>query len=462
MGIYVAVFVAKCCEGLIKGVSTGRVTAGLMGGRMGNKGGASLSLSPRPRSSLFRDPALTGSSSSSLPLAGVGISLHLHQTRLLFISAHLAAHASGLEFRKANALKILDELVVDDFWDNRGGEQGPRPEKLVDRFDGVFFAGDLKCVPLVVPLLAARPCSQSGKLTPFLLQLPPQHLAPPRRLARTRQGLLERPTLRPASRRARRVRRVLRRLQRGRHRLPAYVQARRAEQEGQEEAQHAPPPRRRRQDGRQGPRASSDRPCRSLLGPRSSTPARRHDRRRDDRDRGRLDLARVVGRHHLDHGHDARLPARLAAGRCRARRPRLARHARPIDRGAQSAGPVPHARQAQLELGGARVRPASARRERGLDRCRRPGAARDSQRALSAATDLEIEPVGRRRADEDDPGVRGGGRGRRGRAGRVRGGRGAGLGRARFRHVEEAASAELDRCVLLCPCSSSSSPSALR
>ncbi|GAA5930413.1 hypothetical protein JCM3775_004385 [Rhodotorula graminis] len=112
MGIYCAVFVAKCCEGLIKGVSTGRVTAGLMGGRMGNKG-------------------------------GVGISLHLHQTRLLFISAHLAAHASGLDFRKANALKILDELVVDDFWNNRDGEQGPRPEKLVDRFDGVFFAGDL-------------------------------------------------------------------------------------------------------------------------------------------------------------------------------------------------------------------------------------------------------------------------------------------------------------------------------
>ncbi|TNY23723.1 hypothetical protein DMC30DRAFT_413847 [Rhodotorula diobovata] len=111
MGIYCAVFVAKCCEGLIKGVSTGRVTAGLMGGRMGNKG-------------------------------GVGISLHLHQTRLLFVSAHLAAHASGLEFRKANALKILDELVVDDFWDERG-QQGPRPEKLVDRFEAVFFAGDL-------------------------------------------------------------------------------------------------------------------------------------------------------------------------------------------------------------------------------------------------------------------------------------------------------------------------------
>ncbi|GAA6053572.1 hypothetical protein JCM3770_005200 [Rhodotorula araucariae] len=111
MGIYCAVFVAKCCEGLVKGVSTGRVTAGLMGGRMGNKG-------------------------------GVGVSLYLHNTRLLFISAHLAAHASGLEFRKANAIKILNEIAVDDFW-VASGQEGPRPPKLADRFDAVFFAGDL-------------------------------------------------------------------------------------------------------------------------------------------------------------------------------------------------------------------------------------------------------------------------------------------------------------------------------
>lgn len=85
-----------------------------------------------------------GLGTDALTHTGVGISLHLHQTRLLFVSAHLAAHARGLEFRKANALKILDELVVDDFWDERG-QQGPRPEKLVDRFEAVFFAGDLKC-----------------------------------------------------------------------------------------------------------------------------------------------------------------------------------------------------------------------------------------------------------------------------------------------------------------------------
>ncbi|GJN91942.1 hypothetical protein Rhopal_004967-T1 [Rhodotorula paludigena] len=111
MGIYCAVFVARCCEDLVEGVSKGRVTAGLMGGRVGNKG-------------------------------GVGISLHFASTRLLFISAHLAAHASGLEFRKANTTKILDELVVDDFWES-SGKMGPKPKQLIDRFDSVFFAGDL-------------------------------------------------------------------------------------------------------------------------------------------------------------------------------------------------------------------------------------------------------------------------------------------------------------------------------
>ncbi|KAG0664039.1 hypothetical protein C6P46_001899 [Rhodotorula mucilaginosa] len=108
MGIYCAVFVARCCEDLVEGVSRSRVTAGLIGGRVGNKG-------------------------------GVGISLHFASTRLLFVSAHLAAHASGLEIRKANARKILDELDVDDFLETAG----PKPKKLVDRFDHAFFMGDL-------------------------------------------------------------------------------------------------------------------------------------------------------------------------------------------------------------------------------------------------------------------------------------------------------------------------------
>ncbi|BGP21168.1 inositolor phosphatidylinositol phosphatase [Rhodotorula toruloides] len=113
MGIYCAVFVARYCEDLVEGVSTGRVTAGLIGGRVGNKG-------------------------------GVGISLNFASTRLLFVSAHLAAHASGFEIRKANAAKILEELggQIDDFWSDEG-RMGPKPRRLVDRFDQTFFMGDL-------------------------------------------------------------------------------------------------------------------------------------------------------------------------------------------------------------------------------------------------------------------------------------------------------------------------------
>lgn len=39
MGIYIAVFVARSCEDLVDGVSKSRVPAGLIGGRLGNKGG---------------------------------------------------------------------------------------------------------------------------------------------------------------------------------------------------------------------------------------------------------------------------------------------------------------------------------------------------------------------------------------------------------------------------------------
>ncbi|GAA6024517.1 hypothetical protein JCM11491_006684 [Sporobolomyces phaffii] len=111
MGIYIAVFVARSCEDLIEGVSKSRVPAGLIGGRLGNKG-------------------------------GVAVSLHFASSRLLFVSAHLAAHASAVEFRKANVTKILEELVVDDFWES-SGKLGPKPKNLTDRFDSTYFLGDL-------------------------------------------------------------------------------------------------------------------------------------------------------------------------------------------------------------------------------------------------------------------------------------------------------------------------------
>ncbi|GAA6059865.1 hypothetical protein JCM10212_007070 [Sporobolomyces blumeae] len=111
MGIYIAVFVARSCEDLVEGVSKSRVPAGLIGGRVGNKG-------------------------------GVGVSLHFANSRLLFVSAHLAAHASAIEIRKANVLKIFEELDVDDFW-AASGRMGPKPKHVTDRFDQTFFLGDL-------------------------------------------------------------------------------------------------------------------------------------------------------------------------------------------------------------------------------------------------------------------------------------------------------------------------------
>ncbi|GAA5962952.1 hypothetical protein JCM3765_006726, partial [Sporobolomyces pararoseus] len=111
MGIYIAVFVARSCEDSVEGVSKSRVPAGLIGGRLGNKG-------------------------------GVAVSLHFASSRLLFVSAHLAAHASAIEIRKQNVQKILSEIVVDDFWE-ASGKLGPKPKNVTDRFDQTFFLGDL-------------------------------------------------------------------------------------------------------------------------------------------------------------------------------------------------------------------------------------------------------------------------------------------------------------------------------
>ncbi|GAA5908932.1 uncharacterized protein JCM6883_002557 [Sporobolomyces salmoneus] len=111
MGIYIAVFVARGCQDLVEGVSKSRVPAGLIGGRLGNKG-------------------------------GVAVSLHFANSRLLFVSAHLAAHASAIEIRKQNVIKILSEITVDDFWE-ASGRLGPKPKNVTDRFDQTFFMGDL-------------------------------------------------------------------------------------------------------------------------------------------------------------------------------------------------------------------------------------------------------------------------------------------------------------------------------
>jgi hypothetical protein len=120
LNIYAAVFVARKCDHLVDGVSTGKVTAGLVRGRLGNKG-------------------------------GVGISLSFAGSRLLFISAHLAAHASGLgEFVRSYTRALALTLV-------RLHQKSARPtlgrsstsskwmtSLVLDPRVATFFLGDLK------------------------------------------------------------------------------------------------------------------------------------------------------------------------------------------------------------------------------------------------------------------------------------------------------------------------------
>ncbi|KAI0312672.1 hypothetical protein OF83DRAFT_1144919 [Amylostereum chailletii] len=110
MGVYLAIFVHRDARHLVHGTSKGTVTAGLIGGRVGNKG-------------------------------GVGISLNMAGSTFLFMNAHLAAHEGKLPNRLANLSKIKSELTVDDFLK----PDDPRvvAEDLTDKFDYTFLCGDL-------------------------------------------------------------------------------------------------------------------------------------------------------------------------------------------------------------------------------------------------------------------------------------------------------------------------------
>ncbi|KAJ7475671.1 inositol polyphosphate phosphatase [Mycena latifolia] len=110
MGLYLAIYALRDLRPLVRGTSRSAVTAGLIGGRVGNKG-------------------------------GVGISVDLDGTTLLFINAHLAAHEGKVNHRLANFAKIKAELTVDDFL----APDDPRvmSEDLTDKFDYTFLCGDL-------------------------------------------------------------------------------------------------------------------------------------------------------------------------------------------------------------------------------------------------------------------------------------------------------------------------------
>ncbi|KAL1745715.1 hypothetical protein HDZ31DRAFT_62809 [Schizophyllum fasciatum] len=110
MGIYLAVYVHRDLFPFVRGCSKSAVTAGLIGGRVGNKG-------------------------------GVGISVNVDGTSLLFLNAHLAAHEGKMHHRLANLSKIKSELAVDDFL--KPDDPRIMSEDLTDKFDFCFLFGDL-------------------------------------------------------------------------------------------------------------------------------------------------------------------------------------------------------------------------------------------------------------------------------------------------------------------------------
>ncbi|KAH9974841.1 hypothetical protein BJV74DRAFT_863318 [Russula compacta] len=110
MGIYLAIFVHRDAKHLVRGMSKSAVTAGLIGGRVGNKG-------------------------------AVGVSLKIANTTMLFVNAHLTAHEGKVPHRLANLAKIKNELAVDDFL--KADDPRMVAEDITDRFDFTFLFGDL-------------------------------------------------------------------------------------------------------------------------------------------------------------------------------------------------------------------------------------------------------------------------------------------------------------------------------
>lgn len=100
MGIYISVWAHRSISSdqgtnLIQASSTGTVTAGLLAGKLGNKGAAC-------------------------------VSLLVANTRLLFVCAHLAAHSDKTNARQQNVIRIKEELIIDTF---RDGVDEPKTKK---------------------------------------------------------------------------------------------------------------------------------------------------------------------------------------------------------------------------------------------------------------------------------------------------------------------------------------------
>ncbi|KAG8999198.1 hypothetical protein FRB94_006387 [Tulasnella sp. JGI-2019a] len=110
MAIALYIFVHRDAQHLVTDYSKSTVKAGLIGGRVGNKG-------------------------------AIGVSMKVAGTSLLFVNAHLAAHEERAAERVANMVKIKAELELDNYL--RHDDPRAMSEDITDRYDHTFVFGDL-------------------------------------------------------------------------------------------------------------------------------------------------------------------------------------------------------------------------------------------------------------------------------------------------------------------------------
>lgn len=99
MGLYLAVYVHRDSEELVHGHSKSAVTAGLIGGRLGNKGGVGISLKFNDTSFLFINAHLAGNFQSSKPVGfGTDFAGLAHEGRKAHRLANMAKIKVGFFF----------------------------------------------------------------------------------------------------------------------------------------------------------------------------------------------------------------------------------------------------------------------------------------------------------------------------------------------------------------------------
>ncbi|KAI8906958.1 Endonuclease/exonuclease/phosphatase [Gorgonomyces haynaldii] len=106
VAMHLVVYVKKQHRHMIKNITSAKLGTGI-GNMLGNKG-------------------------------AVGISILFGDTSLLFVNCHFSAHATKVQYRNKDFLRINEDLGLYGF-----NEHDARQKRLCDRYDHVFWFGDL-------------------------------------------------------------------------------------------------------------------------------------------------------------------------------------------------------------------------------------------------------------------------------------------------------------------------------